>query len=354
MLAQPTISSPHPHRSWISAMLSMLLHTVFFVLLTLVFTQQPAPALPTEAAAAPTRPIEVALVTDRDSAEYFTDSTKPAQNEQQKSDPSPQAGGAAAQTAAKPVQETLPEQPPLDLEGLLPQQEVAVDVASLPGNIGELTGPGRPSILPGLGDDEILAEEAARQAAAAAAARRGPQTVVSVFDALPVRGGKFCFIIDRSQSMGGQGSGAWGPALAELRRICASLDSKFEIQVIAYNDRPLMMNPDRMERGGPAAVDSFDKFMSTIAPAGGTKHYYALLAALRIKPDAIILITDGGDPTLSESEQDLLVAAANQRTAISTVHFRTSTVPELPGSFANLARRTGGKATQLNAADLPE
>src|SRR5207253_7177085 len=62
-------------------------------------------------------------------------------------------------------------------------------------------------------------------------------------------------------------------------------------------------------------------FIANLAAYGQTEHSRGLLAALRLKPEVIFLLTDGGDPPLDPGQLRLIREEAAPRTSIHCVHF---------------------------------
>jgi hypothetical protein len=274
--------------------------------------------------------------------EYFSATeADPAVNESAAAaDPSaarPSAGGgggdpfpseAAAESLLADVE--LPER----LEGLGPAGISGDALARLPAG----SGPGRPRILPGLGDDEILENDPLRNRGGG---QSGPTTTVELFGHSG-KGNSFVFLIDRSRSMGSQGLGAIAAAERELVRELARLTPDHRFQIIVYNQSYRVLNRGGMLDGSEENKELAGKFLSRTIAAGGTEHEPALSAALRLRPDVIFLLTDGGTPPLSSAEIDLLTRENAGRTAIHCLHFGSGALQHAENFLARLARRNGG------------
>lgn len=220
------------------------------------------------------------------------------------------------------------------LDGLGP---AAVDGSALAG-LPAGPGPGRPRILPGQGDDEILANDPLRNRARV---QSGPTTTIELFGHAG-QGNTFAFLIDRSRSMGGEGLGAIAAAERELVRELARLTPEHRFQIIVYNQSYRPLN----RAGLLAATDENKKraeaFLSRTVAAGGTEHEPPLTAALRMRPDVIFLLTDGGPPPLTSAEIDLLTAENGGRSTIHCLHFGSGPLQNENNFLARLARRNGG------------
>lgn len=173
--------------------------------------------------------------------------------------------------------------------------------------------------LPLPGDlDKFIADDQARSRGNRPA---GEPVQVELFGGQPVVGRSFLFLIDRSKSMGRDGLGALEAAEAELLTALTPLQSVHTFQVVAYHHQCVFLNRREML---PATEDnkrSIRGFLSNLAPFGATEHEMALQSALSHKPDVIYLLTDGGDPELSEPQIRAITKLAASQTTIHCVHF---------------------------------
>lgn len=203
----------------------------------------------------------------------------------------------------------------------------------------------RPSILPGDGDAEILAEEAANRAAKAAL---GPATQVSIFGSAPAQGRSFVFAIDRSKSMGGDGLNALAAAQRELAKALAKLQPNHRFQVLAYHHSCLYYDTPRLIPATAERTAGVPKFIDNLAAFGGTVHEMALRAALAMEPDAVFLLTDGGDPYLNDIQQKNIQKLAADRTAIHCIQFGFGPADESADFLRELARNNNGGYTYVD------
>ena len=67
-----------------------------------------------------------------------------------------------------------------------------------------------------------------------------------------------------------------------------------------------------------------------------------LSIALRLRPDVIFVLTDGGDPPLSSPEMELLTRENDGRTAIHCVHFGSGPLQDEDNFLRRLAARNSG------------
>lgn len=113
---------------------------------------------------------------------------------------------------------------------------------------------------------------------------------------LEARGMRFVYVFDRSASMGEPAGRPLAVAKRELRRSLGELGDNQQFHVIFYNERQTVFAPTA-NRGRPifASPDTkraADTFIESIQAEGGTRHYEALVAATRLAPDAIFMLTD--------------------------------------------------------------
>jgi len=182
-----------------------------------------------------------------------------------------------------------------------------------------LTVSGRSRIPSGLDPSAIFAEEAARKQALAA---RGPSTSLGLFGSGRASGRSFVFLIDRSKSMGGAGLGAMAAAENELVRAVQQLKPNHKFQIIAYHHQCVFLHKKRILL--PATEEnkkSIHEYLSGLAAFGATEHMTGLMTALRLAPDVIFLLTDGGDPHLSAVELARIATLADGKTAIHCIQF---------------------------------
>jgi hypothetical protein len=172
---------------------------------------------------------------------------------------------------------------------------------------------------------------------------RSPGARTGIFG-LEAQGNRFVYVFDRSASMGEPDGRPLAAAREELLASLADLGDSQQFHLIFYNERPTMFAP-AAGRGRPVFASDENRaearrFVEGIAAAGGTRHYEAIAAALKLAPDVVFVLTDGtAEDDLAEDELGWLVRAAGTA-RIMVVQFggdgRRS--PRL----ARLAERTGG------------
>jgi hypothetical protein len=202
----------------------------------------------------------------------------------------------------------------------------------LPDRVGELPAgeailggllPGRkPGMvrLPGSAADEAaILEEDAR--IPREKLPTGPTAQLSLFGSGVAEGRSFAFVIDRSNSMGGQGLGAIQAAAKELASHIDRLSSQQTFQVVAYNETPLFLTERELLPATPENKERLIHFVAHLPAFGQTEHWRGLVSALRMKPEVIFLFTDGGDPALTAGQLREIRQEAAGRTAIHCLHF---------------------------------
>ncbi|MBW3599416.1 MAG: hypothetical protein KY475_19365 [Planctomycetes bacterium] len=313
--------------------MSLVLHAVLLVALALLLRTAPPPA------AEPDRSVGIVLARRdaQDERSYFDEAATEA------ADDSPSAAASSSAAAALP---DAAQAPPLDAALALPAADdsfLASDGA-LPDVT--LSGKGRGRFYDGEGEEDIIAEDLARQKARGGPS--GPPTEVSIFDSAPIAGRSFVFVLDRSQSMGDAGLGVLRAAEGELEHALASLKANHQFQIIAYNKTPIAFHPGGMARADGAGKDRAVAFVRDLAALGGTGHYLAISSAMRLRPDVIFLLTDGGDPRLTTPQIEQLARRAAPVTKIVCLQFGFGPAPDNSDALRILAERTGGSYSYID------
>ncbi|MGI9519476.1 MAG: VWA domain-containing protein, partial [Pirellulaceae bacterium] len=152
---------------------------------------------------------------------------------------------------------------------------------------------------------------AAESAAIEARRPRGPPTSLSVFGSGQMTGRKFVFVMDRSKSMGAQGLNVINAAASELGAAISSLEDHHQFQIVAYHHMPLTIGPRELLNATEDHKGEVAEFITNLAAFGGTEHEGALFMALSMNPDVVVLLTDGGLPSLNESQLTRIRRAAD-------------------------------------------
>lgn len=211
-------------------------------------------------------------------------------------------------------------------------------------------GRGRQPVLPGLDDAAILAEDAARRAAGKA---RGPTTRVSLFGSPAAQGRSFVFAVDRSKSMGGDGLNALAAAREQLVRALAALQPSHQFQIIAYNHTCTYFRGTRLVPANAENTAAVGPFIDGLADYGGTLHDMVVRAALAMEPEALFVLTDGGDPHLNDIQLRNIQKLAAGQTAIHSIQFGFGPLAEEDNFLMALARQNGGGYTYVDMARRP-
>jgi hypothetical protein len=294
-------------------LLSLAIHLLLAITASVVFQATQSPAQVDESA----RAGQIVLVRrEIEQREYFADDRAPARHAALR--PVFQTGEASAgeNAAGLPAADS----PPL-LSGItLPERGGQIPVADSAALIPQVSGSRGKARFPGNSLDEaaILAEDALIPREQIPT---GPTAQLSLFGSGLAEGRSFVFVIDRSNSMGGAGLGAIQAAAKELATHIDQLTAEQTFQVIAYNQSAAYLTGRELV---PATTDNKRKlinFVANLAAYGQTEHSPALLNALRVKPEVIFLLTDGGDPGLHPGQFQTIRQQAAGRTSIHCIHF---------------------------------
>lgn len=187
----------------------------------------------------------------------------------------------------------------------------------------------------------ILADDASRHRPGRPS---GPKATIHVFNSPPVEAHSLVFVIDRSASMGAGGLGAIGAAAKELSAQLTSLTADQKFQVVAYNQSSVYFTGRELIPATDENKQKLVKYIGELADFGQTEHERGLLAALRLQPDVIFLLTDGGDPHLRPGQVSFLAEQAGGQTCIHCLQFGTGTADAIPADhfLRRLAAETGG------------
>jgi hypothetical protein len=332
-LAAAGMQRPMP--AWL---LSTGLHAVVLILLVLVFR---APTKTTDPE--PPRAAGIVLAEHSQDVAYFSPEETQAdesQSESQAAAGSSGANSALPSSAAASVENRANASPELPGE-----QEIAAANSGLLQDI-VASGSGRGSILPGLGDAEILANDPLLNAPPQP--ELGPTATMKIFGTSAV-GRSFVLLIDRSKSMGGDGLGAIEAAEKELSRALGALSPAQTFQIVAYNQR-LSANDDTLIPATNENKTLAAKFMAGIVAHGQTEHRMAILAALRNKPEVIYVFTDAGEPPLTQPDIQMLTLRADRKTVIHCVQFGFGPLQDDDPYLQKLARLNGGSYAYVDVS----
>ena len=316
-------------------------------------------ATPGETGADAEREISVALVhriaspqpdAENDTAETTT-ATEPGTESATQTDES--AGGSGNtndSTAAATATGSMPPgfAPPIDLDGLLAEMMTMAD----PGGGSAVTaggGIGRGG-LGDLGLDTGDGKNAKPGDRGLKAASGGTGSAASLFG-ITGTGKRIVYVIDRSDSMNGNGSRPLLAAKTELIQSLAALQESQFFQLILYNEQPSpyrsvesMASSAQMIQAETAAIKRAQSYIESVKAFGGTNHADALRLALRMRPDVIFFLTDGRVPSLSDRElSEIGRIASSYGTTIHGIEFGTAPAADPTSFIPVLASASGGK-----------
>lgn len=179
----------------------------------------------------------------------------------------------------------------------------------------------------------------------------GGKVTTSVFG-VQGTGSRFVYVFDRSDSMNGFGSRPMIAARKQLIESLNSLQATHQFQIIFYNDTIKIFNPD----GRPTMYFADDqkkksaiRFVNATHPSGGTDHLNALNQAFKLQPDVIFMLTDAeGGFTSAE----LTEITNNNRSAaiINTIEFGQSR--GFDRSLEAVSKTSGGQYVFKNINSL--
>jgi VWA domain-containing protein len=110
------------------------------------------------------------------------------------------------------------------------------------------------------------------------------------FFGLKARGSKFVYVVDCSGSMSGRKLLA---AKAEIYRSINAYKSSMKFYIFFYNSTPIAMPGKQLIPAVQANKTKAFNWVEHITTGGGTQPAPAVLEALKLKPDAIWLLSDG-------------------------------------------------------------
>jgi hypothetical protein len=192
---------------------------------------------------------------------------------------------------------------------------------------------------------DVLAEEQELRGRQGAT---GPVTNVSLFGSAPATGRTFVFVIDRSNSMGGDGLGALALAEREFQIALRALEPTHRFQIVAYHHKRVFFGDRELLPATDAHKQRVSQFMRGLAAFGGTDHLMALTAALSFDPDVVFLLTDGGDPRLTKAHLTQVRRRAGRTTTIHCIQFGFGPLQDDDPFMRRLARENGGSYQYVN------
>jgi hypothetical protein len=226
----------------------------------------------------------------------------------------------AAATVPSPIRDVV--SPPVT-----PVTRPASSAATQPSPASPTIGPGPPR---GLFNTGTQPRSAAGGASAASGGRRGSRGSTPFFGIVDV-GSRFVYVIDCSGSM--YSHNAMGAAKSELLRSLRTLNRAQQYQIVFYDtDQRWLKAAGKVDfrffSADEKTLRLANGFIAEIDPYGGTRHLPALELALRLHPDVIFFLTDGGKPGLSDLELEEVKRLNEGRTRIHCVQFKSPDDPD--------------------------
>ncbi|QEG20821.1 vWA domain-containing protein [Mariniblastus fucicola] len=252
------------------------------------------------------------------------------------------AAAAAAETAPAidmPVVESLPGPPPIEPTPNATEMvnESHTDAATHQFELSEAE----------------LAEIAREQRRLKSRQPKGDPMSINVFDGTNMTGRRFVFIIDRSRSMGSQGLGVLARAQTELSSAIQQLKPNHEFQIVAYHSRTVTISKRQLLPATDSNKALVKPFLQNLAAFGATEHNYGINAGLAFRPDAIVLLTDGGYPGLTASQLKLIRRVAGNA-EFHCIQFGLGTQQESSNFMMRLASECNGTFRYIDVRDWDE
>jgi hypothetical protein len=155
--------------------------------------------------------------------------------------------------------------------------------------------------------------------------RRGSRGTTPFFGIVD-RGSRFVYVIDCSGSMFSHN--AMAAAKNELVKSLRTLNRAQQFQIVFYStEQKWLKVPGKVDfrffSADETSLRRANEFIAEIQPDGGTQHLTAVELALRLSPDVIFFLTDGGKPGLSSFDLEELKRRNERQTRIHCVQFRS-------------------------------
>jgi hypothetical protein len=198
----------------------------------------------------------------------------------------------------------------------------------------------RPKKVPsGIDAGSVVAEEQSRLRNSQP---KGDPVSISLFGGKPVSGRSFVFLIDRSKSMN---LGALATAEKQLVAAVNKLQPHHEFQIVAYSSQCTYLRQRKLLPATDENKQAISGFLNKLTATGTTEHEMALQSGLQHQPDVLFLLTDGGDPALTDKQILRLTKTAGDRTAIHCIQFGWGQIQEPKNFLVYLANQNRGTFT---------
>ncbi len=310
------------------ALFSFLLHVVLLVLAALMIRT----AVPSGLGGEPLRRTAVVLATE----------TVDNQTEYLSEQPEKVTDPASDSVTAPSTIPDLPEELTSPTESSTSNDSPSPDLQQFDAGAMTRSGTGASSSLEAEFSQADLAAIAREQRDLRSRGSPPSAVTTSIFGSGPLTGTRFVFLVDRSKSMGAGGLGVLSRARDELNLALKSLGPEHLFQVVAYHQKTVMVERRDMLPATAANARLATDFLDHLAAFGATDHTAGIFSALALQPDVLVLMSDGGYPSLHDGEIGEIVKSAGKRTTIHCLQFGTSDLAPDNGFMERLALQTGG------------
>ena len=171
------------------------------------------------------------------------------------------------------------------------------------------------------------------------------QTKTTLFG-VEAKGASFVYVFDRSGSMDVPDGKPLRAAKEELLHSLDALSDVQQFQIIFYNQSQMAFSPSgaagHLNFGTDESKQEAKKFVEGVKAGGATRHVDALVLAVKLKPDAIFLLTDGDDNDDITDEEIARVVKLNTGGARIYV-VQCSPPDQKDNHLIKLAQQTDGK-----------
>ncbi|MCE9604823.1 MAG: hypothetical protein K8U03_07975 [Planctomycetia bacterium] len=158
----------------------------------------------------------------------------------------------------------------------------------------------------------------------------------ATFFGVEAKGRSFVFVVDTSGSM--STNDRYMRCRAELLRSIGALKPNQKYFVTFFNHTTFAMPERHLVEAKPEQITKTQEWCKLAIPAGGTEPWDGLAMALRMKPDAIYLLTDGDfDPAVYDKMA--LAQPKTKKIPVHTIGFESLNGGRL---LEAIARLTGG------------
>jgi hypothetical protein len=151
--------------------------------------------------------------------------------------------------------------------------------------------------------------------------------------------------------MGSGGLGVIDQAAVELQQAVDQLSDVHQYQVVAYHHQTEMIGQRSLLDATAENKAQVRDFIRELAAFGATEHELGLIAALALKPDVVVLLSDGGLPELTEYQLDTIRRIAGKKTQIHCIQFGAGPLQSSNPFLRTLAAQNGGSFRYIDVND---